>query len=699
MLFGKVFILVAAVVAPGCAFRQKMSAGAQLAIQAQAKQNAITNSKDAAAVESGIVHVVAAQAGIRRARATAARAERTRRAAAKRRRDEEQRQARIAADNRKKAHYSAHVQHCKVSEEWSESTQCSAACGGGMATTTLLRRTIIQARDTFNYGNACPALCNPDDPSACGEQKYGICNMQICDTDCSIVDLGNRLPAGGSSVAWNFQQVNPEDKGCVFQLWQILEEDADRRLKLLGETLPMTQGGPETIYKFSSSETLEPLMINAFAGRSDIALGFRGCELKGHVTDMSQESIARICLHGSEGFQQHRQVVELDAMQHRYLSMARRESREGRGIWAGQLATLATRERGLSAKVASTDYAGLHIGTGEPEVGQYMLSVQMAVSKPGPPEVYGQSEVGDDMRLHFEATVQNNGAEIERYSVQVRKLFGEYTRNNGGHCEMIPLRPCDPLMPGQPCVEWMEHDHHSSPVLRNLALASKFHVGIAAISAAGQGKSAQIIVTTRALAGIPLSKCRVDQWECGVEDETSNQFPEADEEECQLATPSYPVCRMHTRHASFPPYKAKCTGKKYWQECKPLRLDVLWHGIAYEEASCAAPDRYPVKVCAMTPDSSKALPLAKAESLPLGAAAVGDSVSADEKCEVPGCKKSNSFFALFGSGNKHCCCSPGQEGDFADQQGEGNPQCACEKKACSKLGLTEAANADRSCRH
>ena len=110
-----------------------------------------------------------------------------------------------------------------------------------MRTATLFRRTVTTEQDTFKYGKSCPNLCLLETNvtrgvsaelqqewsskmlAGCGEAKYTTCNHQLCSKDCSTVDLGNRLQAPGSAVAWNFEQLDPADQGCVFQLWRGLD--------------------------------------------------------------------------------------------------------------------------------------------------------------------------------------------------------------------------------------------------------------------------------------------------------------------------------------------------------------------------------------------------------------------------------------------------------------------------------------------
>eukprot|EP00930_Biecheleria_cincta_P039070 TRINITY_DN26872_c0_g1_i1.p1 TRINITY_DN26872_c0_g1~~TRINITY_DN26872_c0_g1_i1.p1 ORF type:complete len:606 (+),score=117.13 TRINITY_DN26872_c0_g1_i1:99-1916(+) len=535
----------------------------------------------------GMIPGAAAAAAIRHRRA---RQERERRAREKRRKERErERKALEEKRRREEAHIRNHKVDCSWTEDWGDWSTCSATCGGGLSSSELVSRVVSVPQDTFGYGKACPMQCPGD---GCGEKRYKACNADMCEIDCSTVDIGNRLSSGGVPTQWT---AAPVEGQCVFQFWHI-EKDS---MRLLGETQQQNSNSSEAaVVEVGSTE--QSLTISAHDAGS-VALGFRGCNLPalGVVS-----SLGSVCLpHADAAFQEARQTRELSETEKSFLRRFRRES----------FSSLLREQSKLS--VVTLD------GTSSQSAASpaFELSVNMAAQPPPPPRLSLPVEVDEDVQIEVEASF-DKGAAVTGHAVLIRKKFA-----SGSNCEFTLLPSCAAgLGSGGPCVEELKNldQFKSTLLLRNLYLASIYQVKVKAVSEAGDSDTtAQLTFSTRAAPGIPLSECEVAGWSLEG-DEAELVLPEKDAPECKLQAPPLPACVMKPRKEFFS-RALKCDGKKYWREFRP----VMQRG----EESCLDATFNSMKVCE--------------HDLRYFGQSEGAST-----CQAAGCDKSVWM------SNKQCCC-------------------------------------------
>ncbi|CAK0911269.1 unnamed protein product [Prorocentrum cordatum] len=570
------------------------------------------------------------------------RARRERERRERERRERERRERERLERERRAAHIRANKQDCIFEEQWQPWGECSADCGGGIQTSVLASRIILQRQDTFGYGSKCPAECSDSSKVGCGQEKHQPCAVEMCPSDCSKVDLGNRLPGPGVPVEWSW---SGNGKECVFQYWQVLGGSDGPKVRLLAETQPQVSNGsdPSAYEPLADSNPDKTFVVHAERGsvaHTDVAIGWRGCASDESSTDpeLQRLPLISVCMYGSEGFQDVKSNRrELSRNEQAALRELRRESRVK---WANQLVKFAGRVGGIGPQDAGVELIPA-VDSWDFHKPRSTLRVTMALSPPLPPQLNTRNyaEVGDDIRLEVHDALSS-------YHVSVRRVFG--WRASHGFCKFIQVPSCDAA--GQaPCVD-------PDLTLRNFPMASTFELELATSNSAGMSRPARMVFRTRGQSGTPLKDCSVDYWSCAESGDSNDVYPEEDDPECSLAAPPLPVCRMEPRKGFTG--ELKCDGKKYWRECKPF----MKHG----DESCVSPMQ---KVCVHTTSH-----LGKHDHA--------------ETCDAPGCSAS-----VFPWSTKTCCC------ESATDPEPDSPRCACTSTSCQAMGLAEASDPKLSCMH
>eukprot|EP00441_Pelagodinium_beii_P009043 CAMPEP_0197704160 /NCGR_PEP_ID=MMETSP1338-20131121/125799_1 /TAXON_ID=43686 ORGANISM="Pelagodinium beii, Strain RCC1491" /NCGR_SAMPLE_ID=MMETSP1338 /ASSEMBLY_ACC=CAM_ASM_000754 /LENGTH=618 /DNA_ID=CAMNT_0043288059 /DNA_START=13 /DNA_END=1869 /DNA_ORIENTATION=+ len=585
---------------------------------------------------AGAAAVMAAQRARQRREREAA--ERRKRAAEEKRKAEERK--------RKEEHRRKNMRDCVSEEIWGEWGSCSASCGGGVQTRYLSSRTVVETPDTYGYGKKCDSH----------SQEVQACSLEMCEVDCSHVDLGNHLPQGlgirgsggmrfssladqgnhlpatGVTKAWGFEAA----EGCVFQVWQIKDEGNEKSFLLLGETLPQSNADSDpTAYDFASPA--DPVAIHE--GLEQISLGFRSCHLK---TSGSGGS-ATVCLPSTKSFDINRQLRSLSTLEAKYMGdYAQREMKEGKA----RLLSLAERKLSMSGEQ--------FLQRGDPAATQpfYSLSVRMSPTPPPAPKLSSYYEEGDDIQL----TAVSPGA--SGFQVFLQRQH----ENEGGsksRCDFMKLLPCAEAPASSPCFT-------DQLLLRDLPLASSYTVYLKARNDEGLSPASTTVrFSTRALSGVPLAECEIEFWDCYSSNGalSVNGVPVGDMMQCKITASPLPPCYIPRRTNLW--QTPKCEGKTYWKTCSAILKE--------SANTCQVPAKQ--NVCVHMSN-------------------LGDDGTVDKSqpvaatCKSPGCSKS------FLPGNqKRCCCNPGNEEVDMDMK-----QCAC-ATSCEELGLVEATNPSLSCQH
>lgn len=415
------------------------------------------------------------------------------------------------------------TEYCDLVEErWTDWSDCSADCGGGMQTATLVERTVLHPR--LSYRKDCPPLCDRSSKDAskqmgCGEPRYQICALTVCRKDCSVVDLGNRLPSAGSPIVWKYSLAGPPGDRCFFQFWRILE-NSPPRLQLLGEAQPLSEVDKEVI-ETVAERAFNELMIHTTDEYShlDVALGFRGCKLKSVDPEINRSAIATICLSGAEWFNRADQKVALDLDQLEFLSSAWRDSSIE---WAKELALCAARKEGVGIEENVVHIGDITHSTRP----QYQFSVTMSPKAPSMPTLLepGWFELGDSIEVKVDALTRDNGVAINTIIVSVQRKFGKHLKGILEKCRFLALPECQSNSTDHPCVDTVTKRGHSI-VLYNLPFASVFNVAVESENAAGRSDALRLEVATRAKPGVPYTDCAVIAWSCGEETTPLSNYP------------------------------------------------------------------------------------------------------------------------------------------------------------------------------
>jgi len=488
---------------------------------------AMRHSENGTAVEAESSENPAVVAGVmaaNRAREAAARRQREEAARRQRAREEENRKRRL----REEAHRTQHLRNCMAEEVWGAWGDCSATCGGGVQAHGLVSRTIIQSRDAFGYGEDCKSH----------SQEVQACGIEMCDIDCSRVDIGNHVPATGVTKAWVFEA----EGDCVFQVWQ--RSPDEKSFRLLGETSPQGKMPSDpTVYDFSSAT---PLAIHE--GLEQISLGFRSC----HVRSKSPPAggSAKICKPSTHHFDKKRQLRSLSRLEEQFLNE--------------QFMSAAKTLQGLAQRKVYV--------TGEliPPVGDrrqphFSLGVEMSPRPPPAPKLSDLREVADDIQI----TAISPGA--SSFEVLLQRQHG----SSKNQCDFVALSSCEES-PSSPCVT-------GELLMRHLPFASTYKVVVKSKNAEGLSLASEPLrFSTRAQAGVPLASCEVKYWSCETSDgmQTLDFLPVGDGMQCQIAATPLPICWVPRRTNLW--LVPKCQGKAYWKTCS---------AVLKASANCKIPDK------------------------------------------------------------------------------------------------------------